>query len=353
MTTPAPGAYRKPVDRWGDFARLCRRLPDDSLVLLDRVVARLHPVRRPLERARVVLELAAGEGAKTTETLERVLRAGVELPRGGCVVVVGGGTLGDLATVAAHLLKRGLPLVHVPTTLLAAVDSSLGGKGALNVGTGAAAVKNAAGVFHYPVETWLCPALWASLPERRVREGRIEAWKMLASLDARGFARHLRREAPLAALVRDARRLKAKVCATDPYDLSGRRAVLNFGHTFGHAFESATGFALSHGDAVGLGMRCALDVGRRLGVTPPGVVEHVEEALTRAARAPARARLRAVLAGVSTAALDRWLSADKKNARAGQLRMVLLSGLGSALLRDVPRVAWQALLPAWRDGGRP
>lgn len=356
MSPLPPGAYRPAQERWGTLERLVRTLPEGSLVVLDRKVARLHPALLPALRARsprAVVGLTGGEGAKSLGALERVLAAGLTLPRSGTLLAIGGGTVGDVATVAAHLLKRGVRLVQVPSTLLAAVDSSLGGKGAVDLTVRGRVVKNPAGVFHYAEETWLCPQLFTTLSDAQRREGAIEAWKMVVCLDAQRFARYVRRAPSLDTLVRDARALKEGVCAQDPYEQSGLRRVLNFGHTFGHVLESLSRFRLSHGDGVGLGMLCALDVGRALGLTPAPVAERVEAALAAQVGAPGRPALArfARLGGVREVAA--LLAADKKAGARGELRMVLLCGVGQPLVPDVSAAGWRALWPHWARGARP
>jgi 3-dehydroquinate synthase len=355
-TRTAPGSYRALQDLWGSAPALLARLPKGSLVLLDERVAGLHRVlpkaivrRKPLR----IVGLAAGEQAKSLPALGRVLEAASQLPRGATLLCIGGGTLGDLATVAAHLIKRGVELIHMPTTVLAAVDSSVGGKGALHVAAGRWTVKNAAGVFHYARQTWLCPELLETLDPAQLREGAIEAWKMFACLDA-GLWRRSRRHRPgMLALIREGRRLKDSVCRRDPYELEGHRRVLNFGHTFGHVLETISRFRLSHGDAVGLGMLCALDVGRRIGITPDRVAREVEVGLDEGPGIMSRSDLARWLRRASTPSIQRLLAADKKAGPDAEMRMVLLHALGRAEVHAVPPRAWRALLPSWRAGGRP
>ncbi|XXF81122.1 3-dehydroquinate synthase [Myxococcaceae bacterium GXIMD 01537] len=356
MSSLPPGAYRPPADRWNSFTRLAAKLPEGSVAVVDRTVARLHPDLLPALRARnprALIQLTGGERAKSLESLQKVLAEGVTLPRSGTLLAVGGGTVGDVATVAAHLLKRGVRLVQVPTTLLAAVDSSLGGKGAVDLTVRGRVVKNPAGVFHYAEETWLCPELYATLSDAQRREGAIEAWKMVASLDARLFRRYVRKAPTLEALVKDARRLKESICAQDPYEHGGLRRVLNFGHTFGHVLESISRFKLSHGDAVGLGIVCALDVGRHLGITPADVAEEVEEALVHGPGVLGRERTAALTRRAKLKDVVALLNADKKAGAKGELRMVLLTGVGAHVVRDVTEAEWRALWPAWTRGVRP
>jgi 3-dehydroquinate synthase len=244
--------------------------------------------------------------------------------------------------MVAHLHKRGARLVQVPTTLLSAVDASLGGKGAVNV----RGVKNALGVFHDADEGWICSELFTTLSPVQRREGWLEAWKMVVALDARLFFAWQRSPPTEATMIQKARALKAAVCAVDPRERTGARAVLNFGHTFGHVLESLSKFRLSHGDAVGLGMLCALDVGWRLGVTPADVKARVEAALPLMPRA--RAELGKLLAGHSWRELEALLSADKK----GAYSMVLLERPGQWTRATVPVEVLKEAVASWSQRRR-
>lgn len=347
-----PGAYRPLEDRHGRFDALCASLPrGPALAIADARVLRLHPhVGRALRVKGVQLvSLAAGEGAKSLARVEFIARAAAALPRTATVLAIGGGTIGDLATVFAHVFKRGVGrFIHVPTTALAAVDSSVGGKGGVNVG----GVKNALGVFHCADEGWLCPELFTTLSDAQWREGWFEAWKMAATLDAKIFARWQRRAPDDATRIREARRLKDAVVRKDPYETKGVRVVLNFGHTFGHVLETVTRFRVRHGEAVGLGMLCALDVGRALGVTPDDVARSVESAVFGRSLAPARRRLSMALRGVTAARGATVLAADKKSS-AGEVRMVLLEAPGRWTTAVVPAKVWQRVLVVWKTGERP
>lgn len=336
MTTLPPGALGPSVERVGRCASLVRSLPADAVVFADPRVLTLHPaIGRALGKRRV-LRVPAGEASKSLSTIGRLAPLLVDVPRSATFVALGGGTVGDVITVLAHLHKRGVRLIHVPSTLLAAVDSSIGGKGAVNAG----AVKNQLGVFHSPAETWLCAELFETLSEPQRREGRLEAWKKVVTLDAATFRRWVRNAPDDAALLREARSLKEAVVRTDPYETKGLRVVLNFGHTFGHVLESLSRFSLSHGDAVGLGMLCALDVGRAMGVTPRGVAAAVESALPTMPRA--RRVLATLVKRADGRAVEALLAGDKK--RTGRaLKMVLLSDVGRWRLVDVPKAAWATL----------
>jgi len=323
-------------ERNGAFEVLAKTLPADAVVFADRRVLRLHPKARKALSKVCVVALPAGEATKSLATLERVARTLHDVSRSATFVALGGGTIGDVVGVIAHLHKRGVRLLHVPTTLLAAVDSSIGGKGAVNVGP----VKNALGVFHGSAETWLCPEFFETLTEAQRREGRLEAWKMVATLDGATFRRWSRKPPNDAALLRQARGLKEAVVRTDPFERKDVRVVLNFGHTFGHVLESLSGYTLAHGDAVGFGMLCALDVGVALGVTPRGVAEAVEVALPNRPRA--RADLAKLVSKTKVTKVATLLAADKKSS-ATALRMVLLEDLGRWRVTNVEANAWQRL----------
>lgn len=340
---PAPGSVKAARERVGSFRTLVKTLPRDAVVFADARVLRLHPTAARALSGHRLVRLVAGEGLKSLSSVERLAIALRDVPRGARFVALGGGTVGDLVTVLAHLHKRGVALTHVPTTLLAAADSSVGGKGAVNVG----GVKNALGVFHAPDETWLCPAFFETLSESQRREGRLEAWKMVTTLDGATFRRWVRATPTDEALLRVSRTLKEAVVRSDPYERRGVRAVLNFGHTFGHVIESLTGHRVRHGDAVGLGMLCALDVGVALGVTPPGVARMVEAALPVMPKA--RARLGAVVRSAAPSRVARLLASDKKRTGTA-LTMVLLELPGRWRLVEVPERVWRTQWGRWARG---
>lgn len=348
MKPLAPGSFEPCVDRWGRFDELLPSLEGPTMAIADERVLRLHPhVARALKRIPTVVALRAGEGAKSLKTLERLAAAAVEVPRRATVLAVGGGSIGDVATVFAHLHKRGARLIHVPTTWLAAVDSSLGGKGAVNV----AGLKNALGVFHAPLEGWLCLEVFATLTPAQLREGQAEAYKMALALDERTWRTWRVARPDATSLIRTSRTLKTSVCVKDPYEQRGLREVFNFGHTFGHVVESVSRYRVRHGEAVALGMVCAIDLGRALGVTSEAVAAAVEPQLPMAEQA--RQRLASVLAHVSTAEVARLLRGDKKGATKTHTRFILLEKPGHWQAQDVANDAWTSLFSAWRKGGRP
>ena len=270
-----------------------------------------------------------GEAAKTWNVLGRLLEELVRrgLRRDGGVVALGGGTVGDVAGLAAALALRGVPVVQAPTTLLAASDSALGGKTAVDLPSG----KNLAGAFHAARLVVVDTSTLETLRLRAYRSGLAEVVKT-SMLDA-GFHRAMARlEAPLSArepaavseAVRRSLGVKARAVARDPFERTGERAALNLGHTVGHALETASGHRLEHGEAVAWGLLAAL----RLSVTRAGLPRGTAKALAgrvvRLVRAPRPSA--AAVRGVSA-----LLCADKKANRLG-LRAVVLAGPGRAVL---------------------
>lgn len=339
----SPGAFQPHVALWEPFPRLAARfLQDDLLVVADERVLGLHPAVRRALRGRPVAALRAGERTKSLATVEKLAKKSLQVSRQGLVVALGGGTIGDVSVVFAHLLKRGVTLVQVPSTLLAAVDSSIGGKGAVNVGR----VKNALGAFHFPHRVWICRELFETLSEAQRREGRIEAWKV-ALLDDKLWARWIARAPDDDELIREAQRLKAEICEADPYERLGVRTSLNLGHTFGHVIEEVTGFRVRHGEAVGLGLLCALDVSVSLGLMKPAVAKEIEAAFPQAA-APRR-RLASAFDGVASREVEGLLRSDKKGGATG-VNMVLLGRPGVSAVWPVPPKLWRSLFASWKRG---
>src|SRR5882672_11368545 len=221
----------------------------------EQVMARFHEAKLPVE----LLEFPAGEWNKTRETWaslsDRMLAA--QLGRDSAVIALGGGVVGDLAGFVAATYLRGIPCIQVPTTLLAMIDSSIGGKAGVDVPAG----KNLLGAFHQPRLVVVDTAVLASLAPAQLIAGMAEAVKHGVIADADYFAflegshgRALARDpAAIDRLVTRSIEIKAAVVADDEREM-GRRAILNFGHTVGHAVEAATQFTMLHGEAVAIGM---------------------------------------------------------------------------------------------------
>jgi 3-dehydroquinate synthase len=280
-----------------------------------------------------VLIVAAGEASKSLGTLGRALDflAEQRLDRTGTLFAVGGGVIGDLGGFAAASYLRGIAFYQVPTTLLAMVDSSVGGKTGINLTAG----KNLVGAFHQPRGVFISAGLLATLPPREFAAGCAEVIKAGLLGDPELFARL--ELAPLtvanpnlAAVIRRCCALKARVVEADEFETAadGGRALLNLGHTFGHAIEQATGYGVYlHGEAVAIGLCAAARLSQKLGLLAAGGVARVESVVLAHAL-PARLREPLPLATL-TAAMAR----DKK-VRAGRLRFVVLNALGAAATRE-------------------
>jgi 3-dehydroquinate synthase len=223
-------------------------------------------------------EMGEGEDAKTLATIEALSRGLAEwgLLRGDLVLAVGGGVVGDTAGFAAAVYYRGVDVVQVPTTLLAMVDSAIGGKTGVNLPEG----KNLVGAFHQPRAVFVNPTVLATLPDREYRCGLGEIAKYALMGD--DFASpHIdallaRDSAVLADVIARCVEIKARVVAADELERTGVRAVLNYGHTVAHALETATGHALMHGEAVAIGLVFASQLGAVLERVPPDVAVRTE-----------------------------------------------------------------------------
>ncbi|MBI2824580.1 MAG: 3-dehydroquinate synthase [Planctomycetia bacterium] len=274
-----------------------------------------------------VLAIEPGEASKTVATAEglwqKLLDIGAD--RRTVVAAVGGGVVGDVAGFVAATFARGLAFVQVPTTLLAQVDSSVGGK----VGVNLASAKNMVGAFWQPRGVLIDTAVLATLPDREYRAGLAEVVKYGVILDAEFFAyleSHVddlakRRDDALRHVIARSCQLKAAVVAEDEREETGLRAVLNYGHTFCHAFEAVTGYGqLLHGEGVAIGMLCASRLAERLGRVDAAFTRRQRDLLTALGlpTTPPRVPADELLA---------VMSHDKKVA-AGQLRFVLPTRMG-------------------------
>jgi 3-dehydroquinate synthase len=320
----------------------------DVLVVTNTTVAPLYlaHLERSLEGKRVAsVALPDGEQHKTLETLALVFDALVErrLNRDACVVALGGGVVGDMAGFAAACYQRGVDYVQVPTTLLAQVDSSVGGKTGVNHPGG----KNLIGAFHQPLAVIADTDTLETLPPREFRAGLAEVIKygLIADIAFLGWIEAnldglLRLDgAVLAHAIRRSCEIKAEIVAEDERE-HGRRALLNLGHTFGHAIETATGYGeWLHGEAVGTGMLMAADLSHRL-----GWIEATDVGRIRALLARAGLPVAAPPIGASRAL--ELMGMDKK-VLAGRIRLVLMRKVGEGVVSgDYPADALQATLAA-------
>ena len=330
-----------------DTELLARCVPArDVLVVTNETVGPLYLGRlvRGLRGKRVAsIALPDGERHKTLEVLARIFDALVNgrLNRDACMVALGGGVVGDMAGFAAACYQRGVDCVQVPTTLLAQVDSSVGGKTGVNHPGG----KNLIGAFHQPRAVLSDTSTLATLPARELRAGLAEVIKYGLVADA-GFLdwidAHLDAilaldPAALAHAIRRSCEIKAEIVAEDERE-HGRRALLNLGHTFGHAIETATGYGdWLHGEAVGVGMLLAADLSRRLGWIDGAAVERLRGLLRRAGLPDAPPRIGAARA-LELMGLD-------KKVQGGLIRLVLLARTGAGVVSgDYPGEVLDATL---------
>jgi 3-dehydroquinate synthase len=325
-----------------EAAKLCDAEQDDAhtVIITDTNVAEhyLDPVVEALEELGcevAVLEVEPGEPSKSpdvaAELWEELLDQGAD--RKTVVVALGGGVVGDLAGFVAATFSRGLRFVQIPTTLLAQVDSSVGGKVGVNLPGG----KNMVGAFWQPRGVLIDVAVLATLPEREYRAGLAEVVKYGVIQDADFFAYleanikpvNNRDAAVLAHIVERCCRLKADVVEQDEREETGLRSILNYGHTFCHAFEAATGYeTLLHGEGVAIGMMCAARLAERLGRVDAAFVERQRKLLDAFG-------LPLDIPDVDHDELVELMYRDKKAER-GKLRFVLPTRLGHVeLVGDV------------------
>ena len=299
--------------------------------------------------------LPSGEGAKSWPELERLVDwlLSEHVERSDHIVALGGGVVGDITGFAAHIVKRGCHFVQVPTTLLSQVDSSVGGKTAIN----SAAGKNLVGAFHQPSLVLIDPDVLDTLPRRELGAGYAEVVKYGLIDDAGFFAWCEAHGAALLAGDGEAREVaiahsvaaKARIVAEDERETSGRRALLNLGHTFGHALEAETGFSdrLLHGEAVAAGMALAFGFSAAQGICDP----------TDAARVVAHLKAVGLPHDLASAGVDAGgarlvdhMRHDKKM-EAGTLPFLLARGIGETYLdRNVDLAAVAAFLDRERAG---
>jgi 3-dehydroquinate synthase len=266
-------------DALGDFVRGRRRVAVVTQAMVDRHCG--DAVRDALAADAVdarTFEMGEGEDAKTLATVEALSRQFAQwgLLRGDLVLALGGGVVGDTAGFAAAAYYRGVDVVQVPTTLLAMVDSSIGGKTGVNLPEG----KNLVGAFHQPRAVFANPAVLATLPDREYRCGLGEIAKYALMDDdfasPRVDALVARDPKVLVEVIGRCVAIKARVVAADELERSGARAVLNYGHTLAHALETVTGHALMHGEAVAVGLVFAAQLGAVLERVPPDVAARTE-----------------------------------------------------------------------------
>lgn len=328
------------LERAAEFVRRHRAVAH-AVVVTDENVENPHAacVAESLAAADVTVDMVvvpAGELTKSVDSAAALWEKFLELQadRKSVVVAVGGGVVGDLAGFVAATFARGLRFFQAPTSLLAQVDSSVGGK----VGVNLPAAKNMVGAFHQPIGVLIDVDSLETLPEREYRSGLGEVVKYGVILDAEFFAfleEHAaaiaQRHAPvLRHVVARCCRLKADVVEQDEREESGLRAILNYGHTFAHAFEALTGYgALLHGEAVAMGMICASRLAERLGMVPAEVTARQQQLLEQLGLPTAMPEL-------DPDEVLRIMAHDKKT-ETGRLRLILPRRIGQVeMVADVP-----------------
>jgi 3-dehydroquinate synthase len=322
-------------------------LPASAILVSEPRVFALHGERvQGLLGGEPPILLPEGESAKQWDVLHHLLAelAGRGASRSTAIVALGGGSVGDVAGLAASLFKRGCGVVHVPTTLLSQADSAVGGKTAID----AFGQKNLVGSFHQPSLVIADPAFLDTLDPRQLRSGYAEILKYGLIDDPAFFAWCLAHGAALLAGDADARQhaittaitAKARLIAGDVEDRSGRRALLNLGHSFAHAIESEAGLgSLLHGEAVAIGLVLAFRFSAALGLCEASAADQLAAHLAKVELPSTPAE-----AGVHAPALLQWIAQDKKNDGAA-LTLILARGIVKALVaRDVDPAALAAFL---------
>jgi 3-dehydroquinate synthase len=305
------------------------------IVIANPTILQLHgsKLMKSLQSAfgpSTIIKIQDGERFKNHATLMKIYEGmfRVHANRRSWVLAFGGGVTGDIAGFAAATFMRGIPFVMVPTTLLAQVDSSIGGKVGINVEQG----KNLIGAFHQPSAVLSDTEVLKTLSKRELYSGLYEVIKC-GAICSKPLLQYIEQRLPeirkcqsvaMEHIILAAARIKADVVASDEKE-SGMRMILNYGHTVGHAFEAATGFRkLKHGEAVAWGMLAVLEYGRELGVLEPEATEKLMRLIQRVEKLPA-------IDGIAFEELWKALVHDKKF-RKGDIRMIFLRRLGEAAI---------------------
>jgi len=280
-----------------------------------------------------LITIPAGEGSKSLRIVEQIWNEmlAFKADRQTVVIAVGGGVVGDLAGFVAATYARGIPLIQIPTTLLAQVDSSVGGK----VGINLASAKNMAGAFWQPIRVLIDPLVLHTLPDREYQAGLAEVIKYGVIMDAEFFALledhveeiHAREPGLLKTIISRCCQLKAQVVEQDERETTGLRAILNYGHTFCHAFETVTNYGrFLHGEAVAIGMMCAARLAESMGRIDQQLISR-QAALLTACNLPL------TVSDIDPEALLAAMQHDKK-VEHGKLRFVLPTRMGHVELVD-------------------
>lgn len=313
---------RGALDRAGELFSLGRRV----LVVTDSGVPAVYAQRVAAQcKKAYIVTVPEGEGSKSFDTLQALLHKMLDegFSRTDCVVAVGGGVVGDLAGFAAATFMRGIDFYNIPTTVLSQVDSSIGGKVAVNFG----GVKNIVGAFWQPRAVIIDPNVLATLPKRQIANGLAEAVKMSLTSNAALFEIFERGDVieNIETVIEHSLRIKKAVVEEDEKE-KGLRRILNFGHTLGHGIEAASGGALYHGECVALGMlpMCAPDVRARL--------HHVLQSLD----------LPTQIEGDLNAILQ--LTEHDKKCESDHINVVFVDAVGTYRIEKMPLSNWQSYI---------
>lgn len=328
IVTHSKGEYQI---HFANLSELQSHLPGDAPIITDTNVGSIFP---DLLKGRPALQLPPGEEQKTLTRFSEAIEwlASQKTSRSATIIALGGGVIGDLVGYVAASYMRGINFIQVPTTLLAQVDSSVGGKVGVDLPQG----KNLVGAFHPPSSVVICTEALKTLDERQFTNGMAEVWKY-------GFIRdpelveelrdlNLNPSHPqLEAIVRRCIRHKRDVVEADEMEINGLRATLNFGHTIGHAIEQATGYTeYLHGEAIGIGMVAEAQLSENLGLAQKGTTEKVQSSL---ASQGLPTKLKEI---IPPETLIQAMRLDKK-AKSGKLAFSLLTRIGECkLVEDVP-----------------
>lgn len=290
------------------------------------ILSSLKRFQRPI----IELPIAEGESSKNLTQAKRCWKQmfAHRVDRQAAIIALGGGVICDLAGFVASCYMRGLDSFYLPTTLLAMVDAALGGKTGINLPY----AKNAIGTFHLPQQIIIDPGCLLTLPQREFNSGLAEIIKygmisdplLVESLEEKLEDLKNRERIFLEEMIRRCVMIKNKIIAQDKKDLLGKRAILNYGHTFGHAIEAATGYRrYLHGEAIAIGMSCAVNLSAQLGLCDPCIIERQD-------RLCQRANLPIQLPSLSIAHLIARMRSDKK-AVSGKINLILLERIGKVV----------------------
>ncbi len=264
-----------------DIAEVFSKIGSHDLVVTDSNLETCYQSFFDNIEKKIVVQ--AGESSKSMDCYSQICKVAAQMGirRSGRIVAIGGGVVGDLAGFVAATYMRGIDLLQIPTSLLAMVDSSVGGKVAIDIPEG----KNLIGAFWPPSEVIVCLDFLKTLPREQFVNGMAEVWKygwimdesFLENLEAQNMQIESKE---FQSVIHHCIELKAKIVSEDEFETTGRRAILNFGHTIGHAIEKCQNYqGVLHGEAVAIGMVVEARLGEILGITPAGVVDRVERGL--------------------------------------------------------------------------